>query len=180
VLAATSAQEAHYVERLAGDLPAATRILRESYAALEPMGELAYLSTAAALLGHMLYAQDELEEAEQFARAAEQTAAGDDVFSQLLWRSALAKIRARRGELDVAEGLAREAVALVDETDLLNTQGDTLADLSEILSLAGRPAEAAEVLDQAAARFEQKGNLVSLEHARGLAAKLSADAVSPG
>ena len=180
VVAVTSAQEAHYVERLAGDLPAATRILRESYAALEPMGERAYLSTAAALLGHMLYAQGELPEAERFARTGERTAAGDDVFSQLLWRSAMAKIRARRGELDVAERLAREAVALVDETDLLNTQGDTLADLSEVLSLAGRPDEAAAVLEQAADRFEQKGNLVSLEHARRLAARLATDAVSPG
>ena len=92
----------------------------------------------------------------------------------------MAKIRARRGELDVAERLAREAVALVDETDLLNTQGDTLADLSEVLSLAGRPDEAAAVLEQAADRFEQKGNLVSLEHARRLAARLATDAVSPG
>jgi class 3 adenylate cyclase len=143
LVVAMSAQEAHYVERLAGDVLAATEILRESYAELESMGERAYLSTAAALLAHMLYAQDELGEAKRFSRVSENTAAREDVFSQVLWRSARAKICARRGALDEAEVLARKAVELADSTDLLNTQGDTLVDLSEVLSLAQQPVEAA-------------------------------------
>ena len=47
-----------------------------------------------------------------------------------------------------------------------NTQGDTLVYLSEVLTLARRPAEAASILEQAASRFELKGNLVSLERVR--------------
>jgi tetratricopeptide (TPR) repeat protein len=173
MLVAMTAQEANYVEVLAGDPAASARILRESYAQLEPMGERAYLSTAAALLTHALCALGELDEAERFSRVSEDASAPEDLFSQVLWRSGRAKIRARRGELDEAESLAREAVALADKTDLLNVQGDTLADLAEVLSLAGRHAEAVSALEQAAARFERKGNLVSLERVRGLTRSLA-------
>ena len=64
---------------------------------------------------------------------------------------------------------AREAVAIAETTDLLNTQGDTLADLAEVISLAGRPAEAVAVLEQAAEPFERKGNRASLERVRARA-----------
>jgi predicted ATPase/class 3 adenylate cyclase len=168
LMVAMSAQEAHYVEILAGDPAAAARISRESYAQLEPTGERAYLSTAA-VMAHALVELGELDEAEHFSRVSEQASSPEDVFSQVLWRSGRAKIQARRGELTEAEGLAREAVALAEQTDLLNTRGDTLADLAEVLLLGGRSADAASVLDQAAERFERKGNLVSLERVRSLA-----------
>src|SRR5262249_30626493 len=92
LLVATSSQEAHYVELLAGDAAAATSVLRESYDALEQMGERAYLSTAAALLAHTLDAEGKLDEAESFSRVAEAATAPADVFSQVLWRTAKAKI----------------------------------------------------------------------------------------
>ncbi len=164
--AAMSSQEAFYVEMLAGDLDAAERIGRETYATLERMGERGYLSSVAALLAHALSARGELDEAERFSRASEDAAAAEDAFSHVLWRSARAKIRARRGELVEAEALAREAVAIAEHTDFLNTHGDTLADLGEIVALAGRPAEAAAVLEQAAEILERKGNLASLERVR--------------
>ena len=172
LMVAMSAQEAHYVEILAGDPAAAARISRESYAQLEPLGERAYLSTAAALLAHALGDLDELDEAERFSRISEEASSPEDVFSQVLWRSGRAKICARRGELAQAETLAREAVALAERTDLLNTQGDTLADLAEVLALGGQPAEAVSVLEQAAATFERKGNVTSLERVRALARNL--------
>jgi predicted ATPase/class 3 adenylate cyclase len=170
------AQEAFYIETLAGNTAEALRIMRESYAALEPMGERGYLSTAAALLAHALCALGELDEAERFSHTSEDAAAPEDAFTHVLWRSARAKIRARRGDLAEAEALGREAVARVEKTDLLNTQGDTLADLAEVLALAGRPAEAAAVLEQAAEVFERKGNLTSLDRARRTARELAASA----
>ena len=173
LLVATSAQEAFYVEMLAGETAEALRIMRESYEALEPMGERSYLSTAAALLAHALCAQGELDEAEGFSRVSEGAAARDDAFSQVLWRAARAKIRARRSQPAEAEALAREAVARVEKTDLLNTQGDTLADLAEVFVLVGRRTEAAEVLGQAAEVFERKGNLTSLDKVRRTARELA-------
>jgi predicted ATPase/class 3 adenylate cyclase len=166
LVAATTAQEAFYVEMLAGDTAEALRIMRDSYAALEPMGELSYLSSAAALLAHALCAEGHLAEAERFSRMSEDAAARDDAFSQILWRAARAKIRAQAGDLAKAEALGREAVARAGETDMLNTQGDTLADYAEVLALAGRRAEAAAALDQAAELFTRKGNAASLERVR--------------
>ena len=122
------------------------------------MGERSYLSSAAALLAHALAGLGQLDEAERFSRTSEDAAAAEDAFSQVLWRSARAKIRARRGEHAEAEALARQAVAVAERTDLLNTHGDTLADLGEVVALAGRPAEAVTVYEQAAEIFERKGN----------------------
>ena len=171
--AAMSTQEAFYVEMLAGDVGAAEQIAREAYSTLERMGERGYRSSAAALLAHALSARGELDEAERFSRTSEEATAPDDAFSHVLWRSARAKIRAQRGELVEAEALAREAVALAERTDLLNTHGDTVADLGEVIALAGRPAEAAEVYLQAAEIFERKGNRTSLERVRSAAQELA-------
>ena len=98
--AAISAQEAFYVEMLAGDTARPCAIMLESYATLEPMGERGYPSTAAALLAHALYAGGRARRGRTLQPRSEDTAAAaDDAFSQVLWRSARAKIRARRGEL---------------------------------------------------------------------------------
>jgi predicted ATPase/class 3 adenylate cyclase len=164
--AAMSSQEAFYVEMLAGDLEAAERIARDAVATLERMGERGYLSSAAALLAHALADRGELGEAERFSRTSEDAAAADDAFSQVLWRSARAKVRAARGELAEAEALAREAVGVAERTDLLNTHGDTLVDLGDVIALAGRRAEAAALLEQAAEIFERKGNSASLARVR--------------
>jgi ATP/maltotriose-dependent transcriptional regulator MalT len=137
------------------------------------MGERAYLSSAAALLADALCAQGRLDEAEQLSHVSEDAAARDDLFSQVLWRSARAKIRALRGDAGAAVALAREAVALAEKTDLLNTQGDTLAALAEVLASAGKPADAAAALEQAASRFEQKGNTASLAHVRAALAAVT-------
>jgi tetratricopeptide (TPR) repeat protein len=164
--AAMSSQEAFYVEMLAGDLEAAERIARDAVATLERMGERGYLSSAAALLAHALADRGELDEAERFSRTSEDAAAADDAFSQVLWRSARAKIRSRQGALEEAEVLAREAVAVAERTDLLNTHGDTLADLGDVVARADRPAEATAVFEQAAEIFGRKGNLASFERVR--------------
>src|SRR5262249_5799174 len=143
------------------------------YARLQGMGEAGFLSTFAGYLAHALYALGEYEEALQFSRLSEGAASPDDVASQMLWRSARAKLLARHGDLDRAETLAREAVVLGERTDLLNTQADALSDLAEALVLAGRPEDALAALEEAAQRYEQKGNLPSLERARDDARRLA-------
>ena len=173
VRAANNAQEAFFVEMLAGNPQAASSALRTSYSALEQMGERGFLSTIAGFLAHALYAQAEYEEAERFSRESEDAAAPDDVFSQVLWRTARAKICARRGELKRAEALAREAVQLAEQTDLLNAQADALLDLAEVLTLAGRPEEARVLVEESGRRYRRKGNLVSLERARQSANELA-------
>ena len=65
--------------------------------------------------------------------------------------------------MSVSGGLA---VAISEMTDQLVVQGDVYADLAEVLSLAGRPQEAASALRQALERYERKGNLVSTQRAQ--------------
>ena len=166
VWVAVIGQEAFYVEMLAGDPAAAVATLRRSYEALAEMGERGFRSTIAGLLAHALCALGEDDEADRFSRACEDAAAPEDVFSQVLWRSARAKVLARRGDAEAAEAAAREAVEIAERTDLLNTQADALLDLAEVLERSGRKDEASAAAKVAAERFERKGNLVSLARAR--------------
>ena len=170
--AALNAQESYLVEQLAGTPGAAVATLRASYSTLDEGGERAYLSTIAGFLAHALHAKSEDDEAERFARESEQAASPDDRISQILWRTARAKILARRGELDAAEALAREAIAIGEPTDLLGTRGDAISDLAEVLVLAGRRDESLAALEDASELYERKGNVTALARARTRAGEL--------
>jgi len=154
------------IELLAGDPAAAAELGAEGCRMFEELGEPLFLSTAAAKLAQALCALDRLEEAEAWTRRSEELGASDDVWTQMLWRQARAKVLARRGEHPEAERLAREAVTIGDDTDILDMQGDAYADLAVVLSLGGRPEEAAATLEQALERYERKGNLVSARRVR--------------
>jgi predicted ATPase/class 3 adenylate cyclase len=174
VWAANTAQEAFLIESLAGASGSAVEVLRTGFETLEETGERGFLSTIAGFLSLALSARGEYEESARFNRLCEELAAPDDVYSQILWRSSRAKLNARHGKIEVAEELAREAVRLCAQTDLLNTHANALLDLAEILALAGRREDALKVLQQASALFERKGNLASLRRAREAARELSA------
>jgi tetratricopeptide (TPR) repeat protein len=164
------------VELLSGDPAAAVELGEEGCRLFGELGEQSFLSTAAGKLAQALYALDRLEEADAWAGRAAELGANDDALTQMLWRQVRAKVLARRGEHAEAELLAREAVAIADETDLLNGQGDANADLAEVLLLTGKPDEAATALGQALERYERKGNLVSTQRARTRLAELRAAA----
>jgi tetratricopeptide (TPR) repeat protein len=133
---------------------------------LEELGDKSFLSTAAATLARALYELDRLEEAEAWAGRAEKVGASEDAATQRLWRQAMAKVLARRGEHAGAERIAREAVAIGEGTDDLNGRGEAFADLAEVLILGGKPDEAAVALREALDRYVRKGNLVSAQRAR--------------
>jgi predicted ATPase/class 3 adenylate cyclase len=174
VQAAGASLQAGEIELLADDPQAAERVLRAAYARLEEMGERGILSTVAAFLAEALYRQGRSEEAEQFTRTSEYAAAPDDLWSQVLFRVARAKVLARRGEFEQAEVLARKGVELAETTDNIDMQADALLDLAEVLHLAGQPDETVQMIDEARRRYEQKGNLVSAEKARALLAEMVA------
>jgi predicted ATPase/class 3 adenylate cyclase len=170
--AALNAQEAYLVEALAGTPEAAVDTLRESFATLDHGGERAYLSTIAAFLAHALYSEGKDEEAERFSYESEDAAAPDDVLSQVLWRTARAKIWAKQGEADRAEKLAREALRLAEATQYLSARADTFADLAQVLAVGEKREEARAVLEEAARLYEQKGNVTALGRARARAEEL--------
>jgi class 3 adenylate cyclase/tetratricopeptide (TPR) repeat protein len=160
------------VELLAGDPAAAIEFGDEGCRLLGELGEQTILATAAGGLGQALYALDRLEDADAWAGRAAELGANDDALTQMLWRQLRAKLLARRGEPAEAERLAREAVAIGEKTDMLDAQGDVYGDLAEVLSLAGRPKEAAAALKQAVERYERKGNIVSTQRAQARLAQL--------
>lgn len=132
------------------------------------MGEKGFLSTIAGELAHVLYEQGRYDEAEHFARTSADAAARDDVVSQTLWRTALAKVLARRGDLVEAERLARLALIIAGETDFILVEASALMDLAEVMRLAERFEEAAAAAREALHLFEQKGDVVSAGKARAL------------
>jgi hypothetical protein len=124
------------------------------------MGEQSYLSTTAAFLARAVFSQGRYDEAERITRVSADSASDDDLITQAMWRGIRAGVLARRRDPD-AERLARESVALSLDTDCLNMQADALVDLAETLRLLDRRGEGADVLAQAIALYNQKGNVVS-------------------
>jgi class 3 adenylate cyclase/tetratricopeptide (TPR) repeat protein len=158
------------VEMLAGRPKAAEEHLRRSYEALEEAGETGFRSTTAARLADALYSSGRTVEAKQYTWISEQTAAPDDYFSQILWRSVRAQVIASQGDQEYGEHLAREAVALAEKTDDINLHADALMALAHVLRLADRPSDALPVLEEALRLYERKGNLVSAGSARAVLA----------
>jgi tetratricopeptide (TPR) repeat protein len=154
------------VEMLAGRPEAAERRLRAAYDNLAAMGERALLATTAALLAQAVYAQGRLEEAEELCLTSERHADPDDLSSQLIWRTVRARVLARRGGLEEAEALAREAVAIAARTDELVDHGDALVALADVLELRGDREGAREATQDALALYERKEAIVPAERVR--------------
>jgi class 3 adenylate cyclase/tetratricopeptide (TPR) repeat protein len=149
------------IEMLAGDAEAAVRMLRWGYDALEEMGAKGARSTLAAYLADALCALGEYDEAERFTHVSEEIGAGEDVVTQIVWRSARARVLARRGERGHAETLARDALNLAMSTDFLDLQASTLVVLAEVLFDAE---SAVALLAEARTIYERKGNVVAAEN----------------
>ncbi len=158
--AAASAIDEGMIESLAGDWEATERVLRQGYDTLNRLGEKGYLSTVAFMLADNLCAQGRHAEADELARASELAAASDDVVSQVGWRLSRARVLTGRAALAEAERLVRDALALVQETDLVSLRADALATLAGILARAERHDEAVPLLEEAQRLCEAKGSVV--------------------
>ena len=132
------------------------------------MGEKGFLSTRLGCLAEAVYAQGRLSEAEQLSERAEAAAAYDpsDMDAHYRWRAVRGKAVARRGEFDAGEKLGREAAALIEGTDWLDSRAGVQLDLAEVLQLAGRGNEARRCLKEALRLFEEKENLVAAAQTR--------------
>ena len=74
----------------------------------------------AAMLAQAVYLQGRHAEAAVLCGESERHASPEDVATQAMWRGVAAKVHATEGRHDAAEATAREAVRLVEPTDLLN------------------------------------------------------------
>jgi tetratricopeptide (TPR) repeat protein len=156
-----SAMEGGQIELLAGDPQAAVAQLRAGYDGLGRLGETGFRSTVGTFLAEALERLGRDDEAEVVLRECEAIAQGEDFDPQARLRYVRARMLARRGNFKEAERLAREAVAIMAPTDYLDTKGHAYVALADVLASAGRSAEAAQALAEAAALFERKGDLIS-------------------
>jgi class 3 adenylate cyclase/predicted ATPase len=168
-----------YVAMLADDPAEAERCLRADYEKLARMGEKGYLSTTAALLARAVEAQGRDEEAYELTEVAEQTAASDDVSTQIVWRGVRARLIVKGGATREAQRLAREAVALAEQTDWLNHHGDALVDLAAVLQVAGRVEGEIEALEAALDLYDRKHNLVAADRVGARLAELAHGVTEP-
>jgi class 3 adenylate cyclase/tetratricopeptide (TPR) repeat protein len=176
LFAAGRAMEACDIELEAGNPAGAAEVALAGCAELEELGEHGWLSTLAGQAAQALYALDRGDEAWHWTEVAEEAGAEDDVITRLLILQVRAKVLARRGKSADAERLGREAVAVSDSTDMLTERADALVDLAEVLTLAGRRDEAAEVLGAAEALYSEKGHSVGVARTKSLLAELRAPA----
>jgi len=85
--------------------------------------------------------------------------ADEDLSVQAVSQGLHARILADRGRHHEAEQLARSAVALSAQTDLLSEHADILLDLAYVLAAADQVAEAHAAAGQALDLYQRKGNL---------------------
>jgi tetratricopeptide (TPR) repeat protein len=154
------------VEWLAGDPMAAERGLRVGYEATQHLGELRTVASIGGDLARMLYLQGRFEEAFECTQVALTMRSSLAAWPDTGWRGVRAMILARRGDVPAAIALARDAVALAEDTDLSLIHARALEDLAEVLELGGQPKEAESHRAKAIQLYEQKGITVLAERAR--------------
>jgi class 3 adenylate cyclase/tetratricopeptide (TPR) repeat protein len=160
------------VETLAGDLQAAERDLRIDFEKLSSIGAKYSLPLVGVLLARALCRPGRYREAAELNATVEQLADDADVETQAIRRCVSAQILvAEAGDPDEAEGLAREALEIVD-SESPDLRGDCLMVLAEILTASGRSDEARLALREAYDLYTLKGNVVSADRALSLESEL--------
>jgi tetratricopeptide (TPR) repeat protein len=142
------------VELAIGNAAAAEAELRLGVEIAREIGSSRGLGEDAALLAVALLAQGKRDEAAAFLEISRHSASSADVAAQVLWRAAQAR-------LDGDDRLARDAVALADETDALSLQGDARASLAEVLEASGASDEAVAERERARELYSKKGNVAA-------------------
>lgn len=142
-----NAEIAAQLELLARRPDAAAELLAEALAKLDELREFSSRPTLYALDAEALRRCGRADEALAAAARAAETAAPDDVVTQVQWRAARARLAGDRG-------LAEEALALARATDFVNLRGDAQAALAATTTGAA----AAEAREAALREYGRKGN----------------------
>ena len=165
-VADTCARAAAAIELAAGHPESSVTLLRAACAYLDQQQETQVLATRAAELANVLYASNRYEDASAWAQIARDNAGDDDLDAALTRQPVEAMLRARKGQLDEAERLARAAVDLATNSDSPNRRAEALLALGEVLELAGAAEEAKEHVDAALVLYEKKGNIAAAARVR--------------
>jgi tetratricopeptide (TPR) repeat protein len=160
------------VELLAGNTAEAECVLRAGFDRLGELGEAGWRASIATQLADALARQGREDEALEVLGIANELALPDDFDVQVRARFVRAQILTRRGNVAIAEPLAREAVEIAASTDALVLHGDALLALAEVQRASGAAEPSKEALRQALELFERKENIVQAEQTRARIAEV--------
>jgi hypothetical protein len=118
------------------------------------------------MLAQAVFARGDTAQAAELCRVTAAAAATDDIVTQVIWRGVEAKVLAGAGRCEEAIALAREAVALVEATDLLSHHADAMLDLADVLRTCSRDDDAAAAAQISLALYERKGHVTGARRAR--------------
>ena len=158
--------ELQRVERQAGRLDVAERVLRDAYARLQELGDVGYVSWIAAALARVLADQGEYDEAVELGRVCREELQADVAYAEVVARLVESSALAAESRVAEAEARALEALALVEQTDMLDLHGDVLLALADLDRATGRTEDADARTDQAIELYERKGDVVSIARVR--------------
>ncbi|HEY7622866.1 MAG TPA: hypothetical protein VH834_24040 [Solirubrobacteraceae bacterium] len=161
------------LERLAGAHDRGEAAARIGLELFTDMGAVSAASGMAAVLAVELVRVGSPEaEVLRYADLAASWAAVDDLETQSNQLIARACVYAARGDLDEAEGAARDAVRHAECSDDISHHADVLVDFAAILEQRGSAEQAATALRDAIALYERKGNVVGGRRARAMLGQL--------
>jgi tetratricopeptide (TPR) repeat protein len=155
-----------WIAQCAGDFEDQERVMRQMVERLEALHDRNYLSTAWMQLGTCLVELGKDDDAWRALERARKVTIPEDVVDVVGLDALEAVLRARRGELEEAQELARRALARVDETDGVGLRLDTRWSAAEVFELAGRSGEAKALLEESVEIAERYGHLVAAKRAR--------------
>jgi class 3 adenylate cyclase/tetratricopeptide (TPR) repeat protein len=157
-----------------GDAERAEALLRPSLDTLLEFGDRVFACETAALLAGALFAQGKIEKAARVAKVSEEVAIATDIIQQSAWRIVRALVLVTEGKAAEAEDVARQAMALVADTDMPNSRAEAAMALAGVLMAGGKGEDAAPFVEDAIAAYEEKGNVIGVKRARELLTAVAA------
>jgi DNA-binding SARP family transcriptional activator len=169
---------AAWVESLAGDPPAAERVLRDARTLISDPDDQWYLSMIGSDLVHVLLAQGRLAEAAATIAELDARPISCDAEWNIRCHTARAVLAARRGEHGLGLEEARAAIAAAERTGLIVFRADAHRAHAELLAATGRTSAAADALRRALRLYEAKGHALEVTATRAQLARLPAHAAA--
>jgi len=155
-----------WIAHCAGDFEEEARLLRRMVDRQEQLKDRNYLSTGWMQLGTCLATLGKDEEAQQALERSREVTIPEDVVDVIGLDALEAVLKARRGELEEAQELARRALSRVEETDAVGMRLDTRWSAAEVFERAGHGDEAKALLEESVEIAERYGHLVAAQRAR--------------
>ncbi|MFL5677668.1 MAG: ATP-binding protein [Chloroflexota bacterium] len=149
-------------EMLAGDPARVAGLLRESCATLDRLALPTLLASLAPVTAQVLLAVGQVDEVERYATWGRDLATSDDIDANARWRNALSALRRTEGRHVEAIELARESVAIMADSEFVDSQMTGQLVLARALRAAGDQAGALEAAEVARGLAATKGNVTAL------------------